>query len=189
MASNIRISDKDSQAIEAYLDADLIGRSMFILPRESKGRRMLASKISIPKIAPESSMSINIPSCNLMVLFTLPCRNWIYRASACSSKLIFTSHLLQPIGSDDNRFFAFLAINYFKCIAREFLSSHKAPLKARYNLIWLENSLFNLTWHDLSLFYPRTNMFSINERHMKRYHGLSSNINDNAKFDVEARQF
>lgn len=133
---------------EAHPEVDLTGRSKFIFVRQSEGRRKLTSRISIPKIPPVSSISINIPSCNLRVLLTFPSRNWIYKASACSSKLIFIWHLLRirgprkivdfmgckPIGSKDNIGFLLPAVNYLRDLAQEFLSSRQTTLKAGYNM-------------------------------------------------------
>ena len=69
--------------------ADLTGRWMLISVIDFLGMRWLASKISNPKRRPFLSMSISTPSFTLRVFAMLPFWNWIYKASAFSSNVIF----------------------------------------------------------------------------------------------------
>lgn len=134
-----------------YETADLTGNSMFTLLNVSEGTRELISRISMPNSRPVLSISTNIPSWSLTVLPTFPSWNWIYRASAWSSKLIFILlHLLQPICSKNNYPLLFLLIYYFKSIAGKFLLGKLTSLKTGNFSVGLKHSLLKMWISPLS---------------------------------------
>ena len=145
--------------LSRYATVDFRGNWMFILPNVSKGMRELTSRISMPKTRPALSTSISMPSWSLIVLSTLPSWNWMYRASAWSSKLIFiVLPLLRPICSKDNYPFLFLFIHYFKSVAGKFLLGKLASLKTGKNSVKFKHSLLNLRFYQGSLTYTSLRM-------------------------------
>ena len=147
-----------------YAALDFRGNSMFILLNASKGMRELTSSISMPNTRPALSISISMPSWSLRVLPTFPSWNWIYRASAWSSKLIsIFLRLLQPIRSKNNYSFIFLPIYHLKSIAGKFFLGNLASLKTVKNSVRPKHSLFNLRFYQVSLLYANPCMPGIDK--------------------------